>query len=66
MLSKAFCRILTSGFATLTRVDAEARAIYIKKNSIDYANHLTLHKGTIYDGLANISFEINTAHTYDK
>lgn len=48
-------------FSSLTRTEAEIRASFIKKNTIDYNCHLTLHKGQRYDGLTKISFEANDA-----
>jgi hypothetical protein len=43
-------------------VDAESRAAFILKNTLDYSCHLTLHKGQDYEGLININFQTsNTA-----
>ena len=60
MLSRSLRNIFKATFATLTKVDAEARSQYIKTKSIDYSYHLTLHKGTTYDGLTNMTFETNS------
>jgi hypothetical protein len=50
-------------FSTLTLSQAQIRAQLIKANSISYNSHLTLHKGSNYEGLTNISFEAQTNST---
>lgn len=56
MYFKTLINIFQKNFSSLTKNQAEIRSHYIKKNSIDYIYHLTLHKGTSYDGLTSIIF----------
>ena len=45
MFVKSWANMLTKRFSTLTRIDAQSRASFIVKNTLDYSCHLTLHKG---------------------
>jgi aminopeptidase N len=57
MLRYLLGKIRSPSFSSLSKIDSEIRASLIKKNSIEYNFHLTLHKGSLYDGLSNITFQ---------
>jgi aminopeptidase N len=52
-------------FSTLTVSEAQTRAKLIKTGTVRYNSHLTLHKGTSYQGLTNISFETQSQYSLD-
>ena len=57
MLRYFLGKIKAPSFSSLSQIDSENRLKIVKKNSIEYNFHLTLHKGSQYDGLTNITFE---------
>ena len=57
MLLKKLFQSKPYSFSTLTLTQAELRAKYILKNSVNYNSHITLHKGSSYHGFTNINFE---------
>lgn len=56
MLFKKIIQSNLYSFSTLTLTQAELRAKYILKNSVNYNSYITLHKGASYNGFTNINF----------
>lgn len=51
--------LLKNHLSSLNQSSAQQRFQMIQKQTLHYHYHLTLHKGNHYDGLANISFQLN-------